>query len=114
MNRNLGLDLIRAVAISLVLFAHSIQSVIFGISIGVLGVEIFFVLSGYLIGQILIRDFSNNASISTLANFWLRRWFRTLPLYYAIILFKFIFIDHSLGYKIFAFVFFLQNNFVGH
>jgi peptidoglycan/LPS O-acetylase OafA/YrhL len=51
---------------------------------GFLGVEIFFVLSGYLIGGILLKEFSpgRKPTNSSLFTFWKRRWFRTLPNYY--------------------------------
>ena len=47
------------------------------------GVELFFVLSGFLIGGILIKTFQkdNSFGIKTISNFWIRRWFRTLPNY---------------------------------
>src|ERR1035437_361726 len=109
--RNFGLDIIRAISISLVIIAHSFA--IKNVELGVWGVEVFFVLSGFLIGQILIRDFTNGISFKKIMYFWKRRWFRTLPLYYAVILVKFIFFDSSLGLKFFAYIFFLQNNFVG-
>lgn len=113
--RNFGLDLIRTIAIGLVMISHlGIQpEYVGGLRIGQLGVEVFFVLSGFLIGQILIKDFSNGINLSVILHFWKRRWYRTLPLYYLIIILKFIFIDHSLGYKIIVYFFFLQNNFVG-
>jgi len=107
------LDLVRATAIVLVLFAHGGLSNLFGVRLGTLGVEIFFVLSGFLIGQILIKDFSNEVSTKTVLHFWVRRWFRTLPLYYAVVLVKFIFFDSALGWKIIVYFLFLQNNFVG-
>ncbi|MDQ3047940.1 MAG: acyltransferase [Bacteroidota bacterium] len=113
LNRNFGLDLIRTLAILLVLIAHSGVSLFLGVKIGIIGVEIFFVLSGFLIGQILIRDFSADVNPRVVLNFWIRRWFRTLPLYYAILLIKFIFIDNSLQWKILVYFVFLQNNFVG-
>ena len=109
-NRVFGLDVIRSISIFLVLLSHSFFIEVF--ELGVLGVEIFFVLSGFLIGQILIRDFTNGISLSKITDFWKRRWFRTLPMYYLILLFKFI-LDHSLGYKAIVYLFFLQNNFVG-
>lgn len=70
-------------------------------------------LSGFLIGQILIRDFTAGITFKKIVHFWKRRWFRTLPLYYAVVLVKFLFFDSSLGIKIVAYLFFLQNNFVG-
>src|ERR1035437_3385980 len=82
--------------------------------IGSIGVEIFFVLSGFLIGGILFREIDKgNSFVKTLINFWIRRWFRILPLYYAVLLFKFIAIDHSIGWNILYYFAFLQNNFYG-
>lgn len=85
-----GLDFLRAAAILAVLGAHA--SVVlyphlpvwFGLvgHGGFYGVELFFVLSGFLIGQILVRE---NVALSHglgLATFYLRRWFRTLPLFW--------------------------------
>ncbi len=112
-NRNFGLDLVRSVAIVLVLIAHAGVGYCFGVKLGTLGVEIFFVLSGFLIGQILIKDFSEQVTFSKILHFWSRRWFRTLPLYYTVILIRFVFFDSSLGIKILVYFFFLQNNFVG-
>ncbi len=114
MNRNFGLDVVRAIAIWLVLLQHTGLN-LYGlapIKIGGVGVEIFFVLSGFLIGGIIFKDLSNNQSLTkTLLNFWIRRWFRILPLYYLALLFKYIFIDHSIGINIFYYYAFLQNNF---
>jgi peptidoglycan/LPS O-acetylase OafA/YrhL len=53
-----------------------------GLLLGVLGVELFFVLSGFLIGGILIADFDKAPTLSALRHFWVRRWFRTLPNYF--------------------------------
>lgn len=49
------------------------------------GVDLFFVLSGFLIGGIMLRDFNQSSSIYELLSFWKRRWFRTLPLYFLIL-----------------------------
>ncbi|MBI4947150.1 MAG: acyltransferase [Bacteroidetes bacterium] len=111
--RSVGLDLVRSIAILLVLFSHSVMQTVSGVPIGMIGVEIFFVLSGFLIGQILVKDFMNGITLKGLFRFWIRRWMRTLPIYYIIILLKFIIIDSSLGGKIFVYFFFLQNNFIG-
>ncbi len=49
------------------------------------GVELFFVLSGFLIGSILLKE-KHTSSFTALRKFWIRRWFRTLPNYYLVIL----------------------------
>ncbi len=47
---------------------------------GGLGVDIFFVLSGYLIGSILINEYENTGKIN-IRRFFLRRLFRLMPIY---------------------------------
>lgn len=50
------------------------------------GVSVFFVLSGFLIGQIILKVFSEKqAGMTTLAEFWMRRWMRTLPNYFFVL-----------------------------
>jgi peptidoglycan/LPS O-acetylase OafA/YrhL len=79
----------RAAAISLVLVNHGgiwfanyqWVLIIAGLS-GYFGVELFFVLSGFLIGGILLRWLTNAESETTLVGFWQRRWLRTLPNYF--------------------------------
>lgn len=87
--RNLGLDIVRSIAIILVMISHSrmfFSADLQFISIcGLLGVEIFFVLSGFLIGKILIKDFVEIDFKPSLKKFYLRRWLRTLPLYYLVL-----------------------------
>lgn len=90
--RNIGLDILRAYAILAVLIIHGffitgghsstnpINYFLFD------GVGVFFVLSGFLIGRILIYDFQKyGANLATLIHFWIRRWYRTLPLYIVIL-----------------------------
>lgn len=52
------------------------------------GVELFFVLSGFLIGQILLKILHSKPRLSfaDLNSFWKRRWLRTLPNYYLFLL----------------------------
>jgi peptidoglycan/LPS O-acetylase OafA/YrhL len=90
--RNFWLDTCRALAILLVLLSHGrvflrdalpwTDVLRFG---GFIGVELFFVLSGFLIGGILIR-MADQPSIDSLRTFYLRRWLRTLPNYYLFLL----------------------------
>ncbi len=51
--------------------------------LAIYGVELFFVLSGFLIGSILIRDFdAGPVTGAKLKRFSSRRWLRTLPNYF--------------------------------
>jgi peptidoglycan/LPS O-acetylase OafA/YrhL len=50
------------------------------------GVSIFFVLSGFLIGGILLKQYSEPPSKKLLIDFWMRRWMRTLPNYFLILI----------------------------
>lgn len=79
--RSFGLDVLRTFAICFVLLAHFAK--IFE-SIGFWGVELFFALSGYLIGKIIWKSYnsSNKYSFKLILNFWKRRWWRTIPNYW--------------------------------
>ncbi len=114
--RNFGLDVIRMLAIYLVLFQHagiSIISGLTGLKIGGFGVEIFFVLSGYLIGGILLKRLTKENNLKSVWNFWVKRWFRILPVYYLMLGVKFFLSDQEIGANILYYIFFLQNNFYG-
>jgi peptidoglycan/LPS O-acetylase OafA/YrhL len=81
---------------------------------GFYGVELFFVLSGFLIGQILIRQGLNLDRAGNVAVFYVRRWFRTLPLFFLFLLInvwlEFQFRGHRLGLaEILSHGFFLRN-----
>lgn len=69
------LDGIRAFAIALVLVLHFITPIPFG---GEVGVDVFFVLSGYLITSILLREESRGEGIR-LKRFYVRRLIRLYP-----------------------------------
>lgn len=89
MERKVGLDILRALAILIVVEQHGraiINEVFpqFNLLGSTDGVDIFFVLSGFLIGGIIIRDNRNN---SFDINYFLgRRWYRTLPNFYVALL----------------------------
>jgi peptidoglycan/LPS O-acetylase OafA/YrhL len=70
-----GLDGMRAIAVIAVMVYHANSSWLPG---GFLGVEMFFVISGYLITLLLIAERERNYRIS-LKDFWLRRARRLLP-----------------------------------
>jgi peptidoglycan/LPS O-acetylase OafA/YrhL len=84
--RNFGLDLARALAISMVFLLHGVTACE---PLGV-GVDLFFVLSGFLIGRIYLLAQSDATTPGmdkpgsfTLWAFWSARWLRTLPPYFA-------------------------------
>ncbi|MFM1931931.1 MAG: hypothetical protein RL226_1234 [Bacteroidota bacterium] len=82
--------------------------------IGLIGVEVFFVLSGFLIGGILLKSFeTHQGDAGMLKEFWIRRWLRTLPLYYLVLVFRYFFIAPEVGSNLVYYFFFLQNNFYG-
>ena len=70
-----GLDGLRALAVAAVLIFHFTPRVLPG---GFLGVDIFFVVSGFLITTLLLREIVNRGRIN-LPQFWLRRARRLLP-----------------------------------
>jgi peptidoglycan/LPS O-acetylase OafA/YrhL len=70
-----ALDGLRAVAVALVLADHG---GIPGMSGGFLGVDIFFVLSGFLITSLLLDELGRSGRID-LGGFWIRRARRLLP-----------------------------------
>ena len=91
--RFFGLDFLRALSISLLLFSHSSwiynSTGILGKlqdASGFLGVEMFIVLSGFLIGGILYKQFLHgNYTLKDACLFISRRLMRVLPSYYLVI-----------------------------
>src|SRR5690242_5359443 len=82
-----GLDGLRAFAVLLVATFHvnvdpssSLRSMLGGL----IGVELFFVLSGFLITSLLIEEEASRGRVDLTA-FYIRRSFRILPLYYLIL-----------------------------
>ena len=90
--RSAGLDLARTLAIGMVFCSHVVtyggglpMPVMNGFSfLGHAGVELFFSLSGFLIGGILIRMARAGMGLRAVGRFWVRRWMRTLPLYWIV------------------------------
>ena len=70
-----GLDGIRALAVTLVLLYHLSVP---GFSGGLMGVGVFFTLSGYLITSLLISSHEKHGNLG-LNTFWIRRFRRLMP-----------------------------------
>lgn len=73
--RILGLDGLRAVGCAAVLLYHLLPEAAPG---GFLGVDVFFVLSGFLITALLVRDYEKFGKVR-ITRFWLRRIRRLFP-----------------------------------
>lgn len=117
-SRRWGLDLLRAVAILVVIEQHGrFISTWLGNRLQILGVpdgvDLFFVLSGFLIGGILLKDYSKTNELNV-KSFWIRRWLRTLPIYFVALFINIIFMQYIFRYDfskrdiLYHFVF-LQN-----
>ncbi len=105
------IDFLRGIAVLLVIFRHyecwaPLQKM------GWIGVDLFFVLSGFLVSGLLFKEYRESGSIKT-GRFLIRRGFKIYPVFYAFILFTVIFktiarkpiVTHDLLGELF----FLQN-----
>lgn len=119
-NRNFGLDVVRMCAILPVLVGHYASCAIKDTPrilfvLGDLGVVLFFALSGFLIGGIILRDFERGFSWKVALNFYVRRWMRTVPLYWTFFLVSMfvtywgLTLDHGWTAKCLSYLVFLQN-----
>jgi peptidoglycan/LPS O-acetylase OafA/YrhL len=119
-HRVFGLDLLRALAILLVVLGHTrwitepfpVPLKIALQGSGILGVELFFVLSGFLIGRILLVTFEQNGyqlKFSDVTTFWVRRWFRTVPAYVLVLLVFIVVYHHELPTTLGLYFVFFQN-----
>lgn len=96
MHRLPGLDLLRAVAILSVVCTHSWLAGGMGhgfdwiTTYGWMGVDLFFVLSGYLIGRQLLARFQREGQLDLKA-FYRQRAYRILPAYLVVVAFYFCF-----------------------
>jgi peptidoglycan/LPS O-acetylase OafA/YrhL len=88
-----GLDVLRALAILPVLLFHAPEGVTsalpeplrYAFRFGWMGVDLFFVLSGYLIGRQVFATREDAPLGAQLRSFWVKRWTRTLPLYFVVL-----------------------------
>lgn len=80
-----ALDGLRGIAVLLVVAFHAIRPLTPWVKGGFIGVDIFFVLSGYLITTLLLREFEQNGRIS-LPRFYVRRILRLVPALWTLLL----------------------------
>jgi peptidoglycan/LPS O-acetylase OafA/YrhL len=88
-----SLDVLRGLAIALVLFRHfppteartdgTLESIVGLVSnIGWIGVDLFFVLSGFLISGLIFKEYDRSGGFAA-GRFWIRRGFKIWPAYFA-------------------------------
>src|SRR6202046_5819627 len=77
-----SLDGLRAISITLVVLSHLVKWKHVSLEVlgsyGALGVHVFFVLSGYLITNLLLREYERSSTIN-LRDFYIRRAYRIFP-----------------------------------
>ncbi|WP_296105347.1 acyltransferase [uncultured Agrobacterium sp.] len=88
-SRMVGPDILRSLAILLVMLVHLPLNATPGILVtvreyGWLGVDIFFVLSGYLIGTQLFKELTRTGTVD-FKSFYLRRAFRIFPAFFVVL-----------------------------
>lgn len=88
-SRVVGPDVLRSLAILLVMLVHLPVEATPSLLVGVrtyawLGVDIFFVLSGFLIGTQLFKEVSRTGGVD-LKSFYLRRAFRIFPAFFVVL-----------------------------
>jgi peptidoglycan/LPS O-acetylase OafA/YrhL len=105
-NRNEQLDMLRGIAILLVLCHHiftlppdlapwTAASLSFLKSIGWVGVDLFFVLSGFLVSGLIFTEFQESKSFQP-GRFLIRRGFKIYPSYYVLIAISVLLIPHDI------------------
>ncbi len=82
--RRTELDFLRGIAILLVLLRHENLSLI-TTQIGWIGVDLFFVLSGFLVSGILFKEFKKNNTVKPFL-FLIRRGFKIYPLFFTVLI----------------------------
>jgi peptidoglycan/LPS O-acetylase OafA/YrhL len=80
-SRKVEIDVLRGIAVLLVVFFHFNKS----ISFGWIGVDLFFVLSGYLVSSLVFNEHKRNGSVNV-KRFFIRRGFKIYPLYFLFML----------------------------
>ena len=113
MQRIPSLDGLRAISIALVILSHLVRwkhaSLDLINTYGALGVHVFFVLSGYLITDLLLREYDRSSTIS-LRKFYIRRAYRIFPAAFVFLAVVVVLYWHQMHwYHVAAAVFYVAN-----
>ncbi|MEI9919823.1 MAG: acyltransferase [Bacteroidota bacterium] len=107
------IDFLRGVAIILVIFRHHPFIADKTLAAGWMGVDLFFVLSGFLVSGLLFNEYKRRDSIN-IGRFFVRRGFKIYPLFYVtmacVIILDYLNLNHwPLATEILSEIFFLQS-----
>jgi len=112
--RNQPLDVLRGIAVLMVVICHYYLGVDAHSPVGTFlgrGVDLFFVLSGFLISGLLFSEYKATGSIN-LKRFWIRRGFKIYPPFYSFIFataVASVLLLHRFPLQLLSDVFFVQN-----
>lgn len=109
--RNQNLDCLRAIAVFMVICRHN--QYLPGSSRGWAGVDLFFVLSGFLISGLLFQQWTRTGSLH-IPRFYLRRGLKIYPAFYVLIAVTLVFsrwLPKAAAHQYLTEVFFLQSYF---
>lgn len=109
-----ALDGVRCLAMLLVLLSHYVVFTKFGplsVLLGAVGVNLFFVLSGFLVARILLaqKEDPGQGLLADLRSFYTRRILRVVPLYYGLIILGLCFAIPNARQEVLALLSFTQN-----
>ncbi len=112
------LDGLRAIAVLGVMVSHWVHlDFVQRLGLGFWGVNLFFVLSGFLITEILLKQiYRKEQNGAILKKFYIKRTLRIFPIYYVVIIFAFFLnLDNSRNLSVYSFTYTLNiyNSFSG-
>jgi peptidoglycan/LPS O-acetylase OafA/YrhL len=119
-SRKIELDFVRGIAILLVLGAHYVQPstgvalidwfAVTTKAVGGVGVDLFFALSGFLVGGLLLKEYKTTGTLNA-KRFLVRRALKILPALYVLVLFHAIVGRHPIDTFFWQNIFQVQNYF---
>jgi peptidoglycan/LPS O-acetylase OafA/YrhL len=107
-SRNQSLDVLRGIAVLLVICHHYAVDEGSWLHIGAIGVDLFFVLSGFLISGLLFSELKQTGRIR-LSRFFIRRGLKIYPAFYVFLLLTYPLVPRSSGARMVSETLFLQS-----
>jgi peptidoglycan/LPS O-acetylase OafA/YrhL len=114
-----SLDTLRAISVFIVVFHHlpvlPFATPLSSIFNGITGVDIFFIISGFLITTILLQAKQESSNLwFSLKSFYIRRFLRIFPLYYSVIILLYILNPHNYRNDFIYDLLYVSNFYMGY